>query len=400
MIRINLADECELITKGTTPTTLGLQFEDFGIPFIRAQNLIDGTVSIETDALYVSSETHAALRRSQIKPDDLLISIAGTIGRAAIVPADAAPMNCNQAVAIVRPSNRINRRFLLHWLGTADAERQMTKGKVTGTISNLSLEQIGKLEIPLPPLDEQRRIAAVLDKADALRRKRIQSLKLVDDLAQSIFFEMFETALANSLRVPLSAFVHEFRYGTSNKSDSYGYTTLRIPNVIGGGLDLSDLKLVPTEKSELDRLRLQDGDILFVRTNGNPDYVGRCAVFDSAELEKVGYDPSDWIFASYLIRARLDRSKISPIYLREYLSTSEGRRALRERSKTSAGQFNINTEGLASITIPLPPIKEQLNFARRMASVDSIKKTHHDALLRMKSAFASIQSSVFCGELT
>src|ERR1700738_2250240 len=146
---VTLKGEASLITKGTTPTTLGKKFLTEGIPFLRAQNLVDGTVSVAADPIYISRETHDALNRSKIQPSDVLISIAGTIGRAAIVPDDAEEMNCNQAVAIVRPSKRINRRFFLHWLSGSDALAQVAKSTVTGVIANLTLGQIGNLEVPL-----------------------------------------------------------------------------------------------------------------------------------------------------------------------------------------------------------------------------------------------------------
>jgi type I restriction enzyme S subunit len=202
--QVRLADESEVITKGTTPTTLGFDFEPDGVPFVRAQNLVDGTVSVDVDPLYISDTTHQALKRSQIMPADVLISIAGTIGRAAIAPDAIGPMNCNQAVAIIRPSKRIDRRFLLHWFSGSDARSQIAKGKVTATISNLSLGQIGNLSIPLPPLDEQRRIAAILDKADALRRKRKRAIELLDALTLSIFLEMFGDPVSNPKGIPFN----------------------------------------------------------------------------------------------------------------------------------------------------------------------------------------------------
>jgi type I restriction enzyme S subunit len=159
------------------------------------------------------------------------------------------------------------------------------------------------------------------------------------------------------------------------------------------------LKLVPVEQPELDRLRLHAGDVLFVRTNGNPDYVGRCAVFNPLEIEKRGHDPSDWIFASYLIRARAKREKVNPIYLREFLSTSEGRKALRERSKTSAGQFNINTEGLGSIPIPLPSIEHQDEYARCVTSIEPLKEKQESSLAKLEKLFLSLQYQAFKGEL-
>jgi type I restriction enzyme, S subunit len=100
-------------------------------------------------------------------------------------------MNCNQAVAIVRPKPGLSNRFLLHWLGSDNAKSQIRKSKVTATISNLSLSQIGALELQVPPLDEQRRIAAILDAADALRTKRLSVHAKLDDLVRSIFTDMF-----------------------------------------------------------------------------------------------------------------------------------------------------------------------------------------------------------------
>src|SRR5262245_19386124 len=107
-----LQDVTSTITKGTTPTTLGLPFSESGIPFLRAQNLQGGRVDLSTDRLFIPPETHTALFRSVIRPLDVLVSIAGTIGRAAVVSPDAPEMNCNQAVAIVRLRESIDPRYL------------------------------------------------------------------------------------------------------------------------------------------------------------------------------------------------------------------------------------------------------------------------------------------------
>src|SRR5207245_857349 len=112
---------------------------------------------------------HRTLERSQIRPGDVLVSIAGTIGRTGVVPDSAPPLNCNQALAIIRTNGEVFRPFLRHWLESVGAQAQMRGATVTGTISNLSLTQVGNLKVPLPPLPEQRRIAEVLDRAEALQ---------------------------------------------------------------------------------------------------------------------------------------------------------------------------------------------------------------------------------------
>jgi type I restriction enzyme S subunit len=157
-----------------------------------------------------------------------------------------------------------------------------------------------ELQIPLPSIEEQKRIAAILDQADALRGKRSKSLTKLEDLQRSVFSKLTLMSQGQSAATTLGAIVEEFRYGTSQKSEGEGHPTLRIPNVIGGAINLDDLKFVPVASKELDRLRLRQGDILFVRTNGNRDYVGRSAVVASALGKLDEYRAGDFIYASYL----------------------------------------------------------------------------------------------------
>lgn len=195
--RIKLGNLCNTVTKGTTPTSIGLDFASSGIPFLRIQNLNSDTVILD-DVLYINEETHQSLKRSIIYPNDFLITIAGTIGKTAIVPEDFPECNCNQALAILRfDEQKLLPKHLLYWLNTPDALKQISGKSVTATISNLSLGQIKDLEIPLPPLAEQKRIAAILDKADAIRRKRQQAIQLADDFLRSVFLDMFGDPVTN-----------------------------------------------------------------------------------------------------------------------------------------------------------------------------------------------------------
>ncbi len=264
---------------------------------------------------------------------------------------------------------------------------------------SIRLSDIAAWKIPLPPRDEQRRIAAILDKADALRTKRREALAQLDRLAQSIFVEMFGDALRSAGRQPLSAFVEEFRYGTSNKSGEDGYPALRIPNVVGGSLDLTELKTVAVDDNEFSRLRLRDGDMLFVRTNGNQDYVGRSTVFSRNAVALSGFDADSFIYASYLIRARLKPRSILPAVLQFFLSTEEGRRELRSHSKTSAGQFNINTEGLGALPIPNFPMDLQECFVQRLTAIEHQRLAQKSFDEELDTLFTSLQHRAFRGEL-
>jgi type I restriction enzyme, S subunit len=192
-----LGNLCSVITKGTTPRTLSKDYALEGIPFLRAENLLGDEVVLGLNTLFIDNETHRLLNRSVIKPEDVLISIAGTIGRCAIVPRNMPDMNCNQAVAIVRIVGPLDKRFFLHWLKTQDAQWQMAGAKVTQTISNLSLGQIKKLVVPLPSASEQHRIVEILDQADALRKKCAEADAKAARILPALFYKMFGDPATN-----------------------------------------------------------------------------------------------------------------------------------------------------------------------------------------------------------
>lgn len=266
-------------------------------------------------------------------------------------------------------------------------------------LKHITKGKLEAIEIPLPPLSEQKRIADILDKADAIRRKRQEAIEEFEKLRASVFSEMFSQKLANTKWNDLSEHLLELRYGTSNKSGATGYTALRIPNIVRGVIDLADLKTVDASDAELEKLRLVDGDVLFVRTNGNPDYVGRCAVFESSQMQDAGLQPNEIIYASYLIRARLQQDQLRPVFLQSLLQTSAGRKDVRDKCRTSAGQYNINTKGIGSLQVPRIDIEEQLAFEQHVASLRPTLLKLTTAEIESKELFSSLVQRAFRGEL-
>lgn len=196
-LTVPLKEISDVITKGTTPTTLGYSYSASGIPFLRAENLPNGTIDWGAGSLFIDGLTNQFLSRSVIKNGDVLISIAGTIGRVGVVPSGAPLMNCNQAVAIIRLGALILPRFLMYWLTSYVAKSQMVGAKVTQTISNLSLGQIGNLVIPLPPISEQRRIVEILDEADRIRKLRREANQKAERILPALFLKMFGDPATN-----------------------------------------------------------------------------------------------------------------------------------------------------------------------------------------------------------
>lgn len=371
-LRVSLKAESSVITKGTTPTSLGHPFMDAGVPFIRAQNLVGGSVSVSADPLFISIETNEALKRSKIQAGDVLISIAGTIGRAAIVPSDAEEMNCNQAVAIVRPSNNIDRRYLLHWLSSDDALSQMARGKVTGVISNLSLGEIGKLQIPLPPLEEQKRIAGILDQADALRRLRTRALDKLGTLGQAIFHEMFGDVVTNSRgfkEIPLTEALN-FRTG---KLDSNAA-------VDGGEFPFFTCA---KEISSINNYAFDCEALLLAGNNASADYDvkhydGKFNAYQRTYVLTIADDSFEYEFVQRSLETMLGEMK--------------------RFSKGSNTKY-LTMEIFRRMTLCRPEIELQKLYIKRAQALSSEKQKAGHAVGEAETLFASLQHRAFRGEL-
>lgn len=196
--KYRLEDLTSLITKGTTPTTNGYKFQDSGINFLKIENIVNGEIDLSTIEMFISEEAHQSQKRSQLEINDVLFSIAGTIGDTAIVKKEHLPMNTNQAIALIRPIEKLNSEFLRRLLSSSISNETTNKQR-GGAIKNVSLGDIKELELPLPPLQTQQKVVSYLDeisnkmeKIKNLQKKKMQSLK---DLKASILDKAFKGEL-------------------------------------------------------------------------------------------------------------------------------------------------------------------------------------------------------------
>ncbi len=394
----SLASLSTLITKGTTPTTLGYAHADSGIPFLRVQNIFGGQVNFEEDTLFIGEDTHAALKRSQIQGGDVLVTIAGTIGRTGVVPLDAPSMNCNQAVAIVRPTAQVERSYLRHWLESQSARSQMIGSTVTGTISNLSLTQLGELKVPLARLEEQRRIAAILDQAETLRTQRRQALAHLDTLTQSLFLEMFGDPVANDRGWPDSLTLGEvadMASGVTKGRNLEGKITRELPylavaNVQDKSLRLDAIKSIGATEDEIQRYLLRKNDLLLTE-GGDPDKLGRGTLWND-ELPEC-------IHQNHIFRVRLTTELLTPLFLNWLVGSPRGKKYFLRSAKQTTGIASINMTQLKGFPLLVPPLPLQQTFATRIQAIEALKATHRTALAQLDALFASLQQRAFAGEL-
>ncbi len=384
-----------VVTKGTTPTTIGLKFAEKGIPFLRVQNVIGNDILLH-DLLYIDEKTDKALSRSRIKSGDVLVSIAGTIGRTAVVPLDAPAMNCNQAVAVIRLRETLNPRYFCYWLSTDDALQQITGSKVTATISNLSLTAIKELQIPFPPLPEQHRIATILDKADAIRRKRQEALALTDEFLRSAFLEMFGDPVTNPKGWPVVKLEETFslkpQIGTIVPAQEVGQQiVVRVGELGDYNVALERSKRVTLQGSELKRFELIPGDFLLARAIGSEEHLGKASVLQPVDQTVV--------FDSHVMRLRFKEKYLDPMFFLQWLRTEGGRALFMRRAGRTAVQFNINARQISDIDIPLPEFSFQKEFRELFTRVRCLHQKHYQSFQFEESLFNSLTQRAFRGEL-
>lgn len=188
-----LGDSCELITKGTTPTSIGRNFTESGVNFLKAESVSESGTPIPDKVAFIDTTTHKLLGRSQLKKGDLLISIAGVLGRVGRVVRDILPANINQALAIIRlgKSSELERSFLFFYLRSPMTLKQIAYVNVQAAQANISLQNVRDLEIYVPPsLPEQSAIASVLSDMDAELSALLARRGKTRDLKQTMMQEL------------------------------------------------------------------------------------------------------------------------------------------------------------------------------------------------------------------
>jgi type I restriction enzyme S subunit len=267
----------------------------------------------------------------------------------------------------------------------------------TGTAGQrrVPLEFMRRVPISIPPLVEQERIVKLLDEADELRKLRAQADSTSVALIPALFQEVFGDPATNPKGWPLrpaGELMAACDYGTSQKAndDGRGITVLRMGNVqTTGELDLRDLKVVELPGAELAKQKLEDGDVLFNRTNSR-DLVGKTGMWD-------GRIPA--VAASYFIRVRFDRNVEHPQHFTTFMNLRFMKQQLAEMARGAVGQANINAKELKSIRVPVPPLGLQEQFAQRVTEIRALKSAQAQSRRRLDDLYQSMLHGAFSGEL-
>ncbi len=393
-----LGEVAELIGGGT-PRRSHKEFFGDDIPWVTPSDLPAigkvGHLGKVAEGLTFKGLNNSSAKR--LPAGTVLFSSRASIGKIAVADRECCT---NQGFANFVPDlNRLDTWFLAYLLCRFTPEITDLAGSTT--FKEISRRKLKSFRVPIPPLSEQRRIVArikeCMERIEEVEKLRTEALDETSAIFASGLSAMITVLGSKHPDLSIGELATETRYGTSRSCTPNGDGTpiLRIPNVINGKVNFDNLKYCQLDKRESTKLLLKNSDLLLVRTNGSPEFVGRTAVFH-AENQAFGY-------ASYLIRVRFDQSIVVPDYVSLFLASSLGRKQIAEYRKTSAGQYNINSTNLKLIRLPVPSIADQKKMVK---SAMGLKRVTQEVLQNkinqtrdFQKTKASVLRGAFAGEL-
>ena len=365
-----------------------------GLPITRIETIADQTIDI-------GRVGYAGLKECDVAghllcAGDILLSHINSLehlGKTALYDGVPSQLVHGMNLLNLRPNPTIaDARYLLHTLRSPATKAQILRmANKSVNQASVSAGNLKKLEIPLPPLSEQHRIAAILDKADALRAKRREAIAKLDQLLQSVFLEMFGDPVMNPKGWPratigsIATFITSGSRGWAKYYADVGTKFIRIQNLVNGELDMEDCAYVDAPASaEARRTLVQEGDVLVSITAD----LGRTAVVPK------GLGPAH--INQHIAILRL--SGVNSSYVSHFLASPGGRIQFDSLNR-SAVKAGLNFDDLKSLVVLLPPTEVQNKYLSRLEAIKKLRRSSEVELECLNRLSLSLQHRAFAGAL-
>lgn len=388
-MRVALGDVCSFLNGGTPSRSVARYFEG-DIPWITGADIV-GPIA-DSARSYITKEAVKDSATNLVPAGTILLVTRTSVGKVAVA---GMPLCFSQDITALTPDpEKIDTGYLVHLLRTKQPHfERLARG---ATIKGITREAIVDIQLALLPLPEQRRIAEILDKADALRAKRRAALAQLDTLTQSIFLDMFGDPATNPKGWPEKTIgdLCEVKGGKRlPKGEEYSSTPtpfryIRVTDLKSGSIDESALVyLKPEIQAEISRYIVNTGDVVISIAGSIGLIAAVSASLDGANLTENA--------AKLVPRAK---GVYDPIFLSTFLQTPSAQSQI----GSHIGQVTIGKLALfriEKIKLPLPPMEAQLKFARCVEAVQQYWNVHRASISGLDSLFASLQHRAFQGEL-
>lgn len=368
------------IVAGQSPPSETYNKNQEGLPFFQGK--------ADFGELYPTVRTWCSKPNKVAEPNDILISVRAPVGATNICNVTAC---IGRGLAAIKPSEKVDQKYLLYYFRYF--EPILSQSGNGAIFSAITMSDLKGLQIPLPPLPIQKKIAVVLEKADELRRKREEQIKRLDDLLQATFLDMFGDPVTNPKGWPekklgeIISFITSGSRGWARYYSDSGRLFLRIQNVKDAKLKLDDIAYVEApDTQEAKRTLVKPGDVLISIT---------------ADLGRTAVIPDDLPPAhinQHLALIRPEKKIVNPVYLASFLESKGGKTQFFKANK-AAVKAGLNFDDIKSIEVLLPPSELQEKFFRQKREIEVQQEHLQKINISMELLFNSLMQRAFKGEL-
>ncbi len=315
----------------------------------------------------------------QKSPYVAVVKDGAGIGRATLHPAKSSVIGTMQYLL---PKKNVLPEYLWYVVRYMHLEKYFTGA----TIPHIYYRDYKNEEFNLDTIEKQKEIINVLGKLENIIEGRRQEIMQLDNLIKSRFVEMFGDPEENPLgwdKMPLANVIINANNGMARRgNDEEGNIVMRLVELQDGYIDYSNPNRIVLNDNEKKRYLLKDKDFLFARVNGNPDNVGRCAVFHDIGEEVYHND--------HIIRVHFNEGVLDGVFASALLNSDYGKRQLKSQIKTSAGQYTVSQDGIGAIVAILPSIELQEQFANFVQQVTKLKLMSYMILRKKKRKLSTM----------
>jgi type I restriction enzyme, S subunit len=366
------------------------------IPILRAMN-INGELNFN-DLVFVPSERVS--KEQFIKADDIVIAMSS--GSKVIVGKTAQAKQDYQGsfgafCAVFRCNENIDKKYVGLFFQTPNYRALISHLSRGANINNLRKDNFKSMLIPIPPLNIQRQIVAVLEKAEAVSRQRQEADALTEVLFQSVFRELFGDPVSNERGWEARKLkdISEVVSGVTKGRKFNGKPTvfvpyLRVANVQDGFLDLTEIKDIEVLDSDIEKFQLKKGDIILTE-GGDRDKLGRGHVW----YEEIPL----CIHQNHIFRVRLNEKVLNPEFFSFLIGSAYGKKYFAKSAKQTTGIASINSTQLKNFPALLPPLALQQQFARVVESVERIRERQVASGQQIEGLCEGLMQRAFAGEI-
>ncbi len=370
--------EIAAITAGQSPPGSTYNENGLGLPFFQGK--------ADFGEVHPTARKWCTAPKKIAEAGDILISVRAPVG-----PTNIAAERCciGRGLAAIRPDDKTTLPEFVHWV-LKYREPQLAAKATGSTFTAIGQKDLRSLLVPVPPLDEQRRIVDILNRAARIETLRARATERLREFVPALFVRMFGDPVENPMGWPIRSLgdcCAQVQYGTSTKANDcgVGVPVLRMGNLTyDGALDHTDLKHVALSDGEIAKYQLRAGDILFNRTNSR-ELVGKTGLWN-------GHFPA--VAASYFVRLRLHESCVCPAYVWAAMNSATMKRRLFAMARGAIGQANINARELKLIPLPVPPVELQRRYAETVEEARAVARVAESSMRTAALLTASLMSEL------